>query len=258
MAKVIERVFLRLRLVYGPRWTSHATPDILDDLEKLWSGELAGLSVDHVARGVVRLREHPDWPPTPYRFRELCLPTDAELGYLPVEEAYRLAAGAAPRGNVMPAIVWAAQQEVGPHELRTLPEHRTFPRFKTIYERMIESEKAGKETYAYPDPPDPARQLEGQTREPKPKTEAGRQGLAAAKESVAKFRRGVAKSEKDTGEDPAPYIAKPPELSEKDQILAEDQARLTISDAAEARRTGNGRVGMRHFSGFVAGGASHE
>jgi hypothetical protein len=157
----------------------------MDAKIEIWERVVEGVTDENIGIALGKLERSEDsWPPGPGAFLALCQPTAKELGHMPVEDAYRLAAGAGAKGAILPAIVWHAQQQVGPHELRTRPERDMFPKFKTVYERMTAHERAGGETFVFPEPLDTSHRLERPPRGKAAITPSGRDGLAAARRAL--------------------------------------------------------------------------
>lgn len=146
----IAIIFRALRGIYGPRWATEDRELDIDYIAALWLRVLADVDDEGLKRGMAKLETSADgWPPTPGQFLALCTPTAEDLGLLSVHEAHRLACTTRADHSV-PVIVWLAQQDCGPYELKHQPPHQTLPRFREIYERYVRRVLAG-EAFAYPE-----------------------------------------------------------------------------------------------------------
>lgn len=104
----VERLFERMLLDYGKKFSDQWGGADTDALIAHWSRELAGYSGAELKRGLDALSNR-DWPPTLPEFKKLCRrPMDAATAY------YEAVAGIQARANgeygkwSHPAIYWAA------------------------------------------------------------------------------------------------------------------------------------------------------
>jgi hypothetical protein len=104
----VERLFERMLLTYGRKFTDQWAAADTDALTAHWSQELAGFGGDELSRGLAAL-ETRDWPPTLPEFKRMCRPPVD-----PLTAYYEAVAGAQERqaGNfgkwTHRAIYWAA------------------------------------------------------------------------------------------------------------------------------------------------------
>ncbi len=104
----VEKLFHRMLLAYGKKFTDQWGGAESGDLIAFWSMELAGFTGAEIARGL-KAMEAKDWPPTLPEFKRLCRPPVE-----PLTAYYEAVAGVQARANgefgkwAHPAIYWAA------------------------------------------------------------------------------------------------------------------------------------------------------
>lgn len=142
---------MALGRIYGlERWIKNYG----DSDDGTWASALAGMSVDDLHRGIRGCSAGSKWLPTLPEFRDLCLPSPADLGLPDPDDAYVLAAS----GSLDHPAVHAAATTVGLWAMKTGAERETRPKFIAAYARLLAALRAGAELDAPPkiEPPETA------------------------------------------------------------------------------------------------------
>lgn len=127
------------RIYGGEKWVkNHGVAD-----DGTWAAGLAGLSNDDLARGI---RKCGKWMPSLPEFRDMCLPSAADLGMPEKNAAYLMAVQN--DWSAHPA-VYAAASEVGLWDLANKAERDVKPRFFRAYDALIGAARAG-QVIGYP------------------------------------------------------------------------------------------------------------
>jgi hypothetical protein len=127
----IEKLFDKMLLDYGKKFTDHWSGTDPEKLIAHWAHELAGYSKDELRRGYEGLAGR-DWPPTLPEFKRMCRPPVD-----PVAAYYEAVHGLQERerGRVgewsHPAIFWAASKMV--HDLLNM----TYTAMKSRWEKAL-------------------------------------------------------------------------------------------------------------------------
>lgn len=138
----MSELFMRFEARYLRRW-----PQARDDESEMvriyeWARGLRGLSSHDIELGLSRLSDRPaskvDWPPAVDEFRELCLPTCADLGMPEPDDAYWMATR---RDWQHMAVHWAAQQCW--HALMFQGAKEARPAFARAYRQALDKARAG-------------------------------------------------------------------------------------------------------------------
>lgn len=185
--ETVAQIFLRFQAIFGTRWTANI-PD--EDTESLmlaeWSNQLGGLDDQQIQRGFDRLAERKGrdayWPPSALEFRELCLPTCAELGIPETEEAYRRAIH---RDYGYPEVYFTAQRVW--HHLTQSRAELARRHFAQEYGQIIRDRRRGK-TFEWPDAMQTDNTLEDKPTEPR---RADKQTALSYYEQMKKQLRGA-------------------------------------------------------------------
>lgn len=125
----------------------------------VWLDAFEGLDDERINIGMSRLWKNAkfaDFPPSPQKFRELCLPTLAEMKWPTTTEAYR----AATHGEFWHNAVYTAARICGTDWLRTKPENVTRKEFAKVYEQLRIDYLDGKDLDIRPMPVKPENQIE--------------------------------------------------------------------------------------------------
>lgn len=132
----IERLFDKMLLDYGRKFTDQWGGADPDKLIAHWSTSLAGYTRDELARGAAALDKR-DWPPTLPEFKRMCrVEIDATVAY------YEALNGVAARSRgemgewSSPAVYWAAMPlafDLGSQTYSQIKE-----RWKAAYEKQVE------------------------------------------------------------------------------------------------------------------------
>lgn len=130
----IEKMFHKMLLDYGKKFTEQWGAADTDELIKHWAAEMAGYSGVEIKRGLAAM-ESRDWPPTLPEFKKMCRPpADPLVAY------YEAVAGVQARtaGEMgawsHPAIYWAAMPIT--YDLNT----QTYSQIKHRWERALDEQ----------------------------------------------------------------------------------------------------------------------
>lgn len=114
---LVERLFERMLLDYGRKFTDQWLDADSDKLISHWANELRGFTAQEIARGMQSL-EARDWPPTLPEFKRMCRPAvDSTVAYYEAVAGVNERLGGKQGSWSHPAIYWAAMPLA--HELST-------------------------------------------------------------------------------------------------------------------------------------------
>lgn len=139
--------------------------------------EAAGITPEAVETGL-RNTARLEWPPTVGEFIKACAPSPEELGLPSARDAYLEACRGRTRGH---GITWHVAQKIGTFELRTKPEHQTWPVWEVFYLNAVDEARMGR-VFQVPEVP------EVPLLPPPPAVETG---AMSAREALDKMRRLV-------------------------------------------------------------------
>jgi hypothetical protein len=109
----VEKLFHRMLLDYGKKFTDQWGGADADELIAHWARQMAGYSGDEIGRGL-RALDGMSWPPTLPEFKKLCRPPVDPMVAFHEAQAGMLARAAGRHGEWShPAIFWAAMR-LGP------------------------------------------------------------------------------------------------------------------------------------------------
>lgn len=143
----VEKLFDRMLLAYGKKFTDQWAGADPDRLIGHWAKELGGMTREELARGAAGL-ESRDWPPTLPEFKRMCRPpVDPLTAYYEALNGVQ----ARERGEMgewsHPAIYWAAIK-VSSFDLR----NQSFSQMRDRWERALAAELAKGEWSPVPEP----------------------------------------------------------------------------------------------------------
>lgn len=184
----MTQLWLRMSEIYGAQFANQYG-EVGGEAFQTWCLGLRDMTEAMIKRGFTRLLARESaFVPNLNEFRTLCLPNPEDLGLPAVEIAYREACNNGHRvlgANWSHPAVYHAGKAVGWFELRSEPDSRTRPRFKTAYAAICQRVMAG-EAFTLPEPD--ATRLEHHTQGKAVTTEqskqAARQALASMKQSL--------------------------------------------------------------------------
>jgi hypothetical protein len=133
----VERLFDRMLLTYGKKFTDQWGGADPDKLIAHWAQELGGFSNEEIKRGYDHL-EARDWPPTLPEFKKMCRPPlDATLAYYEAMTGIQ----ARDRGEVgvwsHPAVYWA-MVKIGAYDMLNFPYSQVRTRWESIFADEME------------------------------------------------------------------------------------------------------------------------
>lgn len=142
----VEKMFHKMLLDYGKKFTDQWAGADLDELIAHWARELASYTGPEIKRGLAAM-ETRDWPPTLPEFKKMCrAPLDLMGAY------YEALAGLEARGKgeagtwSHPAVYWAAMQ----HRADLMAQ--THAQVKTRWEAALQAQLARTEWAEIPAP----------------------------------------------------------------------------------------------------------
>lgn len=178
----VERLFLRLEAILGPRFADlfHGDAGAIEQAKREWAEALAGFSAAEISRGLADTRQR-KFPPSLPEFLHLCRPAlDPEVAWIEAELGLRTHAAGERFPWSHPAVYWAAR------DMRSEIAGEAFAKHRKRWEFRL---KAEFDKGFWASPPDPK-----QRRLAAPPTEvvdpAGRE---EAKRTMAGLREALAK-----------------------------------------------------------------
>ncbi|KJV08015.1 hypothetical protein [Methylocucumis oryzae] len=147
----IARLWRRMTALYGHKWQS-VYGDVSDekgaltDTAKIWVTELVGVNYQQIVTGISRLGNYyPDWPPTVFKFKELCLAGENE-GIPSVEQVIRIlttltqpSTGLSIADRFKHPLVLAVSKQIDMFALRTAKQVDAVKMVKPIYQQLLMS-----------------------------------------------------------------------------------------------------------------------
>lgn len=127
--KTISFIFFTFSACYGRLWTSlFQSPEELTIAKRVWTNKLSGFKPDQVKIALDKCTSTQDYPPTLPMFIRYC----ANLKTIPPYMAYKQYIG----GNCS-GLAKKAGDMVGQWEMNQGQERETWPKFKAIYETLV-------------------------------------------------------------------------------------------------------------------------